>query len=86
MYKGETSQYLYYCTDGQLSLNKVLFSLYITPLSEVIGIHPNIKFHFYADETQLVIFVSHKNAALAFDKLNSCLLDVEESMYAQMKP
>ena len=28
----------------------VLFSLYITPLSKIIGTHPYIKFHFYADD------------------------------------
>ena len=46
--------------------------------------HPNIKFHFYADNTQLFIHMSHKNAALAFDKLNSCLLDVQKWMSSSM--
>ena len=55
----------------------LLFSLYPTPLSKVIGTHPGIKYHFYVDNTQLFIHMSHKKAALAFDKLNSCLLDVK---------
>ena len=61
-------------------LGPLLFSLYTTYLSKVIGMHPEIKYHFYADDTQLFIHVSHKNAALAFDKLNSCLLDVQKCM------
>ena len=65
-------------------LGPLLFSLYTTPLSKVIGMHPDIKFHFYAGDTQLFIHMSHKNAALAFDKLNSCLLDVQESMLLSM--
>ena len=61
-------------------LGPLLFSLYTTPLSKVIVIHPDITFHFYADDTQLVIHTPYKNAALAIDKLNSCLLDVQEWM------
>ena len=45
---------------------------------------PDIKFHFYADGTQLFIYMFHKNAALAFDKLNSYLLDVQEWMLSSM--
>ena len=65
-------------------LGPLLFSLYTTPLSKVIGTHPDIKYHFYADDTQLFIHISHKNAALAFDKLNSCLLDVQKWMSSSM--
>ena len=59
-------------------LGPLLFSLYTTPLSKVIGMHPDFKFHFYADDTQMFIHMSHKNATPIFDKLNSCLLDVQE--------
>ena len=65
-------------------LAPLLFSLYTTPLNKVIGMHPYIKYHFYADDTQFFIHLSHKNAALAFDKLNSCLLDVPEWMLSSM--
>ena len=42
--------------------------------------HPDIIFHFYAENAQLYIHMSHKNAALSFDKLNSCVLDVHKWM------
>ena len=65
-------------------LGPLLFSLYTTPLSKVIGMHPDTKYHFYVDNTQLFIHMSHKHAALAFDKLNSCLLDIQEWMLSSM--
>ena len=61
-------------------LGPLLFSLYTTPLSKIISLHPHIKFHFYADDTQLYIHLSHKNAHSALAKLNACLHDVQEWM------
>ena len=61
-------------------LGPLLFSLYTTPLSKIIRLHPHIKFHFYADDTQLYIHLSHKNASSALAKLNACLRDVQEWM------
>ena len=61
-------------------LGPVLFSLYTTPLSKIIRLRPHIKFHFYADDTQLYIHLSHKNASLALAKLGACLRDVQEWM------
>ena len=58
----------------------LLFSLYTTPLSKIICLHPHIKFHFYADDTQLYIHLSHKNTSSALAKLNACLHDVQEWM------
>ena len=57
-------------------LGPLLFSLYTTPFSKVIGTQPDIKNHFYGDNTQLFIHMFYKNVALAFYKLNSCLLVV----------
>ena len=53
-------------------LGPLLFSLYTSPLR-----------HFYADDVQLYVHLSHMNASAAFDKLNRCLQDVKEWMSAR---
>ena len=58
-------------------LGPFLFSLYTTPLSKVISKHPDVKFHFYANDTQLFIHLTHKNAKIAFNRLGKCLEDVK---------
>ena len=60
-------------------LGPLLFSLYTSPLSTLIGRHKGVNFHFYADDTQLYVHLSHRNVS-AFDKLNRCLQDVKELM------
>ena len=61
-------------------LGPLLFSLYTTPLNSIISRHKGIKFHFYADDSQVYIHLSQKNASAAFEKLNRCLDDVKEWM------
>ena len=63
-------------------LGPLLFSLYTSPLSTQIGKHKGVNFHFYADDTQLYVHLSHRNASAAFDKLNRCLQDVKKWMLA----
>ena len=75
----ELSNLIYGVPRGSV-LGPLLFSLYTTPLSKIIRLHPHIKFHFYADNTQLYIHLSHKNASSALAKLNACLHDVQEWM------
>ena len=50
-------------------LGPLLFSLYITPLSWIIGKHKGIKFHFYADDSQVYVHLSQKNVSAAFEQL-----------------
>ena len=75
----ELSNLIYGVLQGSV-LGPLLLSLYTTPLSKIIRLHPHIKFHFYADDTQLYIHLSHKNASSALAKLNACLHDVQEWM------
>ena len=56
----------------------LLFSLYTTPLSVIE--YKGIKFHFYADDSQLYVHLSQKNTSAAFEQLNRCLNDVKEWM------
>ena len=51
----------------------ILFSLYTTPLSKVIGKHSSIKFHFYAGDTQLFIHLPNKNVIQSFERLKRYL-------------
>ena len=44
--------------------------------------HPSIGFHFYVDDTQLYIHLTHKNVAHAFDRLKRCLEDVKKWLSA----
>ena len=59
-------------------MGPLLFSLYTTPLSLVIGKHKGVEFHCYADDTQVYIHLSQKNSYAAFEKLNRCLDDIKE--------
>ena len=61
-------------------LGPVLFSLYTTPLSKIISAYKTIKFHFYADDTQLYIHLSPGSTAAAFTQLQQCLCDVQSWM------
>ena len=58
----------------------LLFSLYTTPLSLIISKYKGIKFHFYADDSQIYVHLSQKNASAAFEQLNRCLNDVKDWM------
>ena len=42
--------------------------------------YKRIKFHFYANDSQVYVYISHKNASAAFEQLNRCLNDVKDCM------
>ena len=61
-------------------LGPLLFSLYTTPLTKIISKYKDVKYHFYADDTQLFVKISPKNATSALAQLNACLNDVRDWM------
>ena len=50
------------------------------PLSLITGKYKGIKFHFYADDSQVYVHLPKKNASAAFKQLNKCLNHVKEWM------
>ena len=65
----ELSKLIYGVSQGSVLVFPLLFSLYTTPVSKMIGLRPDIRCHFYADDTQLYAHLSHKNASAALIKL-----------------
>lgn len=61
-------------------LGPILFSLYTTPLTNIISSHKVINQHFYADDTQLYIPLTPSNFATALPTLQKCLADVQDWM------
>ena len=80
----ETKKVLYGVPQSSV-LGPILFSLYTTPLSKIIQNHTDISFHFYADDTQLYMHLTHKNVALAPDKLSHCLDDIQRWFLNKLK-
>ena len=53
-----------------------VFPLYNT-LSQVIRKYTAVKYHFYADETQLFIYLSPEDCFKSIDRLKSCLNNIQ---------
>ena len=58
-------------------LGPLLFSLYTTPPGQVIRKYTGVRYHFYADDTQLFIHLSPDHSLKSFDHLKSCLNDIQ---------
>ena len=58
-------------------LGPLVYSIYTTPFGQVIRKNTGVKYHFYADDTQLFIHLSPDNSLKSFDHLKSCLKDIQ---------
>ena len=69
--------------DGKSSsvLSPLLFSLYLTPLGDIIRSH-DINFDMYADDIQLYLSTDPSQSASAKYSLERCILDVRTWMSA----
>lgn len=61
-------------------LGPLLFSLYTTPLSDIIGKH-NVDHHLYADDTQIYTCFSPEHCPESLETIKNCLNDVQEWMH-----
>ena len=77
------SKLIYGVPQGSV-LGPMLFSLYTTTLSKIISLHPDIKFHFYADDILLYIHLSPGGASAALAELDACLHDVQRWMFGRL--
>ena len=63
-------------------LGPLLFSLYVSPLSDVANRH-NMLHHFYADDSQLYVSFDPKSS-FSFQAIESCIADFKSWMQANM--
>ena len=75
---------LVWSTSGLCPRSYTLFIIYYSP-QQCHSNHPGIGFHFYADDTQLYVHLTHKNVAHVFNRLKSCLGDVKKLSANKLK-
>ena len=70
---------VYYGVPQGSILGPVLFTLYTSPLADIIEKH-NIKYHLYADDTQLYIPLTASNQTSSIQTLQACTTDIQTWM------
>ena len=58
-------------------LGSLLFTLYISPLGQIIR-HHNLKFHQYADDNQLYLSFTRSNCVDAINSVEICIRDIKD--------
>ena len=66
-------------------LGPLLFTLYTTPLSNIIS-NSNVTHHLYADHTQIYLALDHRNFDSSFAELTECLTCVQTWMAGVKQP
>ena len=62
-------------------LGPLLFSLYVTPLGNIIRSH-SVHFHMYADDVQLYLSSDPSSSDTAKSRLENCIMDIHTWMSA----
>jgi hypothetical protein len=60
-------------------LGPLLFTMYTTPLSQLI-LKYDVDFHFYADDTQLYLPIDEKSESSSIVKVENCISEIKEWM------
>ena len=63
-------------------LGPMFFSMYTTPLCKIISAYKDIKYHFYADDTQIYFHLTPDSTSADFVHLQQCLTDIQSWMAA----
>ena len=77
--QSEPQTLLYGVPQGSV-LGPLCYTLYTTPLGEIIRNH-DMSYHMYADDTQLYLSIEPNNINVLVESIEACIKDVKDWMY-----
>ena len=77
--QSEPQTLLYGVPQGSV-LGPLCYTLYTTPLGEIIRKH-NMSYHMYADDTQLYLSIEPNNINVLVKNIEACVKDVKDWMF-----